>query len=170
MQPGAAQDPVPPSMSEENPFYTPEERQSSTSSRDNNASGEGIAVGAEVEPDNVGQRRPPMSEHTAYSRDSPWPTAQHPGSPNREDMLLRYQPSQPNYPSRSDEEEVEVVSPLAPITPFDPTRPAPMVHYPSWSEVSDFDFAVGNGTSSERKRVTGWHPWRERRDGRYELA
>lgn len=46
-----------------------------------------------------------------------------------------------------------------------------IVHYPSGSEVDGFDFC-GSGENplvGKRKRES-WHPSRERRDGRYELA
>ena len=75
------------------------------------------------------------------------------------------------FRSSEDDEIRDVVSPIAPVKTAERVRSFPMVHYPSWSEVSDFDFA-GNGGAGrpERRTVDGWHPWRERKDGRHELA
>lgn len=47
---------------------------------------------------------------------------------------------------------------------------AVMIHYPSWSEVDGFDFSGEAKDSDDNKRRATWHPYRERREGRYELA
>lgn len=166
-----AQDPLPPATPDENPFYTPDERRSSSSSREDSAGDELAAIRVQDQAESQGHGRPPMSELNAYPRGSPLPTVLFPARPGRSATLQRQQ-SQPQYASPLDEDtpDADVVSPLAPVQPFDPTRPPRMVHYPSWSEVSEFDFATQNGNSIERKPVPGWHPWRERKDGRYELA
>lgn len=83
-------------------------------------------------------------------------------------MLSRYRSYQ-LASSPPHEEAADVVSPMAEAPKKRHTQPFPMVHYPSWSEVSDFDFVGNNGSSYKRNTVDGWHPWRERKDGRYEL-
>jgi len=80
--------------------------------------------------------------------------------------------------SSSEDEEDDVVSPILP-SKHPERRHSPMVHYPSWSEVSEFDFRgdgrqsrLQNMSSSETDGGDGWKPIRdrERHDGRYELA
>ena len=169
-QPIVAQGALQPPTPDENPFYTPEERRSLNSSREDRTNGERAVDEAARESDNSGHGYLPMSELNA--RGSPLPIALFPGHPNRRDQLLQHQRSQYDYQPSSEEEtaEADVISPLAPTQPYDPTRPPRMVHYPSWSEVSEFDFATNNGRSIERKPVPGWNSWIERRDGRDELA
>lgn len=87
------------------------------------------------------------------------------------------------FTSSNDEndEAADAISPMAPVKSLERIRPVskvtstdfknfPMVHYPSWSEVSDFDFAGADGGGGRKTATDGWHPWRERKDGRYELA
>ena len=77
------------------------------------------------------------------------------------------------FQSPHDDEAIDVISPLDPplAKKLDRIRSLPLVHYPSWSEVSDFDFTGGVAEAkNERRSHDGWHPWRERKDGRYELA
>ena len=173
MQPvAAAAEHREPSMSEENPFYTPQERrsaarESSTYSRHTEENGEGMAFGADIERDDFQQRYIPTSEQSVGPRHSPLPTVLQLGNPSRVDMLSRYQSNQLRNSTLPDEEAADMVSPMASTKRH--TQPFPMVHYPSWSEVSDFDFAVDSGSSFKRNTVDGWHPSRERRDGRYEL-
>lgn len=82
--------------------------------------------------------------------------------------------------SSPEDEETDLVSPILPSKSPE-RRHSPMVHYPSWSEVSEFDFH-GDGRRSGLRNMSsgetttdggdGWRPLREREsaEGRYELA
>lgn len=84
-----------------------------------------------------------------------------------EDQHTRDTAASSNYEDQ--DEAADLVSPIV-STRGAERRSTPMVHYPSWSEVSDFDFSGDGGGDSKRETAQGWHPWRERKDGRYELA
>jgi hypothetical protein len=89
--------------------------------------------------------------------------------------LQRYQPQQHiqtsnPFSSPEDQEADDIISPILPSRSPE-RRYSPIIHYPSWSEVSEFDFA-GEG----RRRMSdggddGWRPGQDRgMDGRHELA
>ncbi|KAK3652631.1 hypothetical protein LTR56_001996 [Elasticomyces elasticus] len=95
------------------------------------------------------------------------------------------QPQQPQhnpFASPEDDEHDDVISPIIPIRSPE-RRHSPMVHYPSWTEVSEFDFAGERGSSGRPSRQSlrgqqsgedgedGWRPTRgESVYGRQELA
>ena len=76
-----------------------------------------------------------------------------------------------------EDERLDMVSPIIPARSPE-RRHSPMVHYPSWSEVSEFDFSGDNrrvhpslrGQSSNEDGGDGWRPTRESTIGRQELA
>ena len=81
-------------------------------------------------------------------------------------------------PFRSEEDD-EVISPISPTSRELERSDHPMVHYPSWSEMSEFDFAGdGRARPSPRERLKpengddNAHSLRNREShvGRYELA
>ncbi|OQO12173.1 hypothetical protein B0A48_02814 [Cryoendolithus antarcticus] len=65
-----------------------------------------------------------------------------------------------------DDEERDLVSPILP-TRSPERRSSPMVHYPSWGEISEFDFG---GEGRARKSGEGYRKERESVVGRMELA
>lgn len=75
------------------------------------------------------------------------------------------------------EEEDDLVSPILPPQ-RSPRRNSPLVHYPSWGEVSEFDFSGENGGRSRGLREqssgsSGGDGYRREREsivGRTELA
>lgn len=178
------------STSDENPFYTPHERMDAQSARDVDLE-RGQYDPHPVELDDNGYARPRSSASLQASGDRP-PT---PFSPmemmgfgasragpssqvERRDFGQNQAgpQSRPSNPfSSPEDEEDDLVSPILPSRSPE-RRHSPMVHYPSWSEVSSFDFhgdgrqGLRNMSSSETDGGDGWHPVRERTDGRYELA
>ena len=161
----------PRSTSEDCPFYTPQER---STTHVNHADSDGSAPhnAAELEHENSRGRctSTSTSAHDFTCQQNP-PTIMQSQNPN-DDALQQRNNSQSHDPFRSseDDEVTDAVSPMAPTKAVERIRSFPMVHYPSWSEVSDFDFSGDNGGRPKHKIADGWHPWRERRDGRYELA
>ena len=176
------------STSEDNPFYTPAERMDRQLGQDADLE-RGAYDPHPVELDDNGQARPRSSSSMHASGDRP-PTpfspmemmgfgAARPGPPSqveRRDFGQNPAQGQPTNPfSSPEDEEDDIVSPILPSRSPE-RRHSPMVHYPSWSEVSEFDFhgdgrqGVRNMSSSETDGGDGWHPVRERTDGRYELA
>ncbi|GAB1736908.1 hypothetical protein NU219Hw_g8933t1 [Hortaea werneckii] len=82
------------------------------------------------------------------------------------------------FASAEDEETDDVISPIMPPARNPERIHSPMVHYPSWSEISEFDFTGdGRGRSSMRGQYSfehdddGWRPIRGRDSivGRHEL-
>ena len=150
------------STSDDNPFLTPQERSTAHLNEI-----DGRQVHAELDHGEPAARRSSTS-----IRDSRPPT---PFSP----LMMQQMPGPSQKPkihvnpfaSAEDREADDVVSPILP-TRSPERRYSPMVHYPSWDEVSEFDFS---GDERERSHVSdGFQParlaGRERRDGRYELA
>ena len=150
------------STSDDNTFYTP--RGSTTRLNHHEIDGQEIQHATELDHHEPSQRRSSSS-----IRDARPPT---PFSP-----MMMQQPPLPvmkprlhvnPFSSPEDAEADDVVSPIAP-TRSPERRYSPMVHYPSWDEVSEFNFS---GDESDRREDggDGWRPRRERKVGRYELA
>ncbi|KAI7091277.1 hypothetical protein KC356_g734 [Hortaea werneckii] len=83
------------------------------------------------------------------------------------------------FASAEDEETDDVISPIMPPARNPERIHSPMVHYPSWSEISEFDFTGdGRRRNSMRGQYSfdhdddGWRPVRGRDSivGRHELA
>ncbi|OTA31470.1 hypothetical protein BTJ68_08237 [Hortaea werneckii EXF-2000] len=83
------------------------------------------------------------------------------------------------FASAEDEETDDVISPIMPPARNPERIHSPMVHYPSWSEISEFDFSGdGRRRNSMRGQYSfdhdddGWRPVRGRDSivGRHELA
>lgn len=66
----------------------------------------------------------------------------------------------------------EVVSPTSPRSSgaTHKLQRSVVTHYPSWSEVNEFDFSGEVDDPSAGNQRGSWHSWRERKEGRYELA
>lgn len=173
------------STSDDNRYYTPPEQGSTTTSSE--LGGQEIQKEAELEHDGPAQRSSSSTEHDgrAQRRSSSTENDTRPPTPFSPLMMMRqasgantqqqrYNTQRQNpFSSEEDDEADDLVSPIVP-TRSPERRHSPMVHYPSWSEVSDFDFS-GQGRNSGRNRHEddggdGYDPTRERRDGRYELA
>ncbi|EMD01305.1 hypothetical protein BAUCODRAFT_29747 [Baudoinia panamericana UAMH 10762] len=149
------------SLSEKNPFFTPEERSHEHFELD----GAGVATKPSHEPiEQHAERgaRPPTPFSPMLQVDT---TTSHEAS-----RIVNENP----FASEEDEEANDLVSPIVPPARSPERRYSPMVHYPSWSEVSEFDFS-GEGrrstrnTSSNEDVSDGWHPRRESVIGRHEL-
>lgn len=168
--------------SEDNPFFTPQE--SARSSPDHY---DPEAVMAPYDAPAVID-----SPHRAVQRDSrpstpfsPMMMGANTSAHVRQQQLQQHQHQQPHgaahdpFASPEDDEADDVVSPIVP-TRNSERRYSPMVHYPSWGEVSEFDFS-GSGSGSGGNRTVrstpsndedsdGWRPRRESTIGRSELA
>ena len=101
---------------------------------------------------------------TPFSPDTLWQRTR--GAP------LQQQPQQSQNPfsSPEDRESDDIVSPIVPQKSWEQRRSGPMLHYPSMSEVSEFDFGDSNHRRSAADSGDNWNSSRERRDGRHELA
>ncbi|RMX79413.1 hypothetical protein D0868_16315 [Hortaea werneckii] len=123
--------------------------------------------------DTTAGRRSESSDRGPYDRP---PT---PFSPMAMMALSPTRDQQPNpFASAEDEETDDVISPIMPPARNPERIHSPMVHYPSWSEISEFDFTgEGRGRSSMRGQYSfehdddGWRPIRGRDSivGRHEL-
>lgn len=179
------------STSEDNPFYTPAERVDAQPRYNADLErGRYDPHPVELGHDEAPRRR--SSDSLRASGDRP-PTPFSPmemmgfGAPRAEPLskvdrqdygqdpvMQSHRPFNNPFSSPEDEED-DMVSPILPSKSPD-RRYSPMVHYPSWSEVSEFDFngdgrqRLRNVSSGETDGGDGWHPVRERTDGRYELA
>ena len=173
MQSDAAQRPSQ-STIEDHAYYTPAERRSSAYSRPREPEeSEARRDGAELD------QHSPANRLTAMSLDvPPRPMSASPTGVMRQlisDTQRQHNEEGQNpFSSAEDDEIADVISPIAPPTQpskaVERVRSMPIVHYPSWSEVSDFDFAGDGKRRSWGKSGGSWHPWRERKDGRHELA
>lgn len=76
--------------------------------------------------------------------------------------------AQPPTPPNRNRESDHIVSPISPSKSFE-RESTSIVHYPSMDEVNDFDFA-GDGRKGGVGGQKGWHPARQRIDGRHEMA
>lgn len=157
------------STSEDNPFFTPQERSEHYEMEGEQTRHNELGAGAAAE---VSQRRRSSSPMRQTSRP---PT---PFSPMAMMALSSHQQRQENpFRSQEDEEADDVISPIVPARSPE-RRHSPMVHYPSWSEVSEFDFSgdgkyrrsVRGQSSGEEDGEDGWRPRRESVLGRHELA
>lgn len=178
------------STSEENPFYTPAERMDAQFGHDTDLE-RGAYDPHPVELDDNGKVRPQSFDELQATGDRP-PTpfspmemmgfgasrTAPPSQVERRDFgrnPAQGQPHTANPFSSPEDEEPDVVSPILPSKSPE-RRHSPMVHYPSWSEVSEFDFhgdgrrELRNMSSGDTDGGDGWRPLRERTDGRYELA
>jgi len=157
------------SESDENPFYTPQERSIS------NRSPQEID-GQEIQQVEFGHDEPARrSSHSMRNSRPPTPfsplemMSQMPGPAARPQVHTN------PFTSPEDDEAEDTVSPVLPNHRNSDWRHShmPMVHYPSWDEVSAFSFSGSGDERDARQQVDGgdgWRPDRERRDGRYELA
>lgn len=154
------------STSDDNPFYTPEERslRSTTHLNPHELDGQPVRH-AELDHDEPFNRRSSSS-----IRNSRPPT---PFSP----MMMMPMPDPSSRPalhvnpfsSAEDAEADDVVSPILPGRSPE-RRHSPMVHYPSWDEVSEFNFS-GNGRDRRAEDGgDGFQSSRQRVDGRHEMA
>ncbi|KAK3680469.1 hypothetical protein LTR37_021224 [Vermiconidia calcicola] len=155
------------STSDDNPFYTPEERASMPSDHheldaqqiEQNDFGYGWAERRRSS-DSIQRSRPTTPFMPAMMMQT-------------SDPATRPQQAHHNpFTSPEDREADDVVSPILP-TRSPERRHSPMVHYPSFDEVSDFNFSGQDSRDGQRYSTgggDGWRPGRERRDGRYELA
>lgn len=178
------------STSEDNPFYTPAERFDVQLGHDPDLE-RGAYDPHPVELDDNGHARPRSSGSLHATGDRP-PTPFSPmemmgfgaskaaPSSQVERRDFGQNPAQGQqhtnpFASPEDGEEDDLVSPILPSRSPE-RRHSPTVHYPSWSEVSEFDFhgdgrqSVRNVSSVETDGGDGWHPVQERTQGRYELA
>jgi FtsZ-interacting cell division protein ZipA len=148
------------STSDDNPFLTPQERSTAE------LGGREIQPAAELEHQGPAQRRSSSSIQNSRPPTpfSPLMMQQMPGPSHRPQLHVN------PFASAEDREAEDLVSPIVP-TRSPERRYSPIVHYPSWDEVSEFDFS---GDERERRRNydggDGYRPTREQRDGRHELA
>ena len=158
------------STSEDRPFVTPRGSYEHGSSRSQTT---------ELDHHEPAQRRSSSQRRSLSSvRDSRPPTpfnplmmASMPGSSNQPPPRLQTQPHQNPFTSPEDPREADdLVSPILPSRSPE-RRHSPMVHYPSFDEVSEFDFA--SGVRKHRSYEDGGDGWRAvpaRKPVRHELA
>ena len=119
--------------------------------------------------------RPPTPFNPMAMMQTAGPSSQPPQSSQRPELQVQAPtPDRNPFSSPEDREEDDVVSPIMPSRSPD-RRHSPMVHYPSWDEVSEFDFASARKQRSyESESSDGWHPGhpagRGGTWGRHELA
>ncbi len=154
------------SNSDENPFYTPMERSSPPELQHHEIDGQEIQ---QIELDHdVPHRR---SSHSMRNSRPPTPFSplemmtQMPGP-----VHSRPQAHQNPFSSPEDDEADDIVSPILPPGRNPERRYSPMVHYPSWDEVSAFSFSGDERDARHEDGGDGWRPAREGRGDRYELA
>lgn len=150
------------STSEDNPFYTPDERPMAN----HNPYELDSQQIQEADYAQVPNRRSSssMREDRPPTPFSPLMMMQMPGP------AAKAQIHQNPFASPEDAEADDVVSPILPPTRNPERRYSPMVHYPSWDEVSAFSFSGDERDGRQEDGGDGWRPERERRTGRYELA
>ncbi|KAK0361746.1 hypothetical protein LTR94_022107 [Friedmanniomyces endolithicus] len=175
------------STSEENPFFTPSE------SPDYSMTGAVSTLTPEPQqqPRSVTPFSPAMMSTSWAQRMHDDPQHQNPyHNQYHNEPLHLPAPNHNPFASPEDEDEMDdIVSPIIPARSPE-RRHSPMVHYPSWSEVSSFDFAGegghGGGVAGRNSRAArsepssvegsgsdGWRPALGRGDsmyGRSELA
>ncbi len=148
----------------ENPFFTPHERLNRQLSHQD-------IDGRDMEPTAVGGERD-MAYRPSFnsiSDDDRPPTPFMPGL-MRKPVPARQQSENP-FASPEDREAEDVVSPIATSKSFEQMNSrSPMIHYPSMSEVSEFDFAGEGRNSGSTGGGNRWYPAKERLSGRHELA
>lgn len=79
-----------------------------------------------------------------------------------------HQARPPPPPNRNHESD-HIVSPISPSKSSE-RESTSIVHYPSMDEVNDFDFAGDGQKRASMGGQKGWHPARQRIEGRYEMA
>jgi len=157
------------STSEENPFFTPQERsEAQLGHYDTDAAG---AFHKEIDNSDSSYRSSGSAQRTSRPLT--------PFAPTMMTGAGLHQPQRDHNPfsSPDDDEADDIVSPIIP-TRSPERRHSPMVHYPSWNEVSEFDFSgEGRGRSamghsgSDESGDDGWRgSRRESVIGRHELA
>lgn len=159
------------STSDENPFYTPQERS------EHHYEMEGDRMHRN-ELDGAGEVSSHRRSSSSVRRVSRPPTPFSPMAMMGLSSAPHHEHDQSNpFGSPEDNEADDVISPIIPARSSE-RRYSPMVHYPSWSEVSEFDFsgegrsrASLRGQSSNEEGGDGWRPSRrESVIGRHELA
>ena len=179
------------STSEDNPFYTPAER--SEALLGNDADITDVERGpydphhhVELDHEDPAHRR--SSSSVRASGDRPLTPmvpmemmgygarSNVPSQVDRRDFGQQSIQTSNPFSSPDDREDEDVISPILPSRRSPVQRSPPMVHYPSWSEVSEFDFQ-GDGRRGHRNTNSidsvggdAWHSSQERRDGRHEMA
>ncbi|KAK4543673.1 hypothetical protein LTR36_005318 [Oleoguttula mirabilis] len=156
------------STSEENPFFTPRE------SPDHYEMEGGQMHRNELDAGEApSQRRSSSSVRRASRPPTPFSPMAMMASSSAPQQQQHHNP----FASPEDGEADDVISPIIPSKSPE-RRHSPMVHYPSWNEVSEFDFG-GQGRvrpslrdqSSSEEGGDGWRPARrESVIGRHELA
>ncbi|TKA58225.1 hypothetical protein B0A55_12451 [Friedmanniomyces simplex] len=174
------------STSEENPFFTPHE-----SPDHSETTGAGTVSSASYRELN---NDTPSHRSSDSTREPPQPRSVTPFSPammmstswaqrmHGHDDQPNQQPQHNPFSSPEDDEMDDIVSPIIPARSPE-RRHSPMVHYPSWSEVSEFDFAGEGRAGGRASRASlrgqpsveeagdGWRPMRgDSVYGRHELA
>lgn len=150
------------STSDDNPFYTPGEG-SMTNLHSHELDSQQIQeadyaqVANRRSSSSVREDRPPTPFSPLMMMQMPGPGA-------------KAQIHQNPFASPEDAEADDVVSPIMPPARNPERRYSPMVHYPSWDEVSAFSFSGDERDARQEDGGDGWRAERERRDGRYELA
>jgi hypothetical protein len=166
------------SSSEDNPFFTPEERSQQYESAEEGGTTPRNEMAAFGVLDSGSGRN---STDTLRQTSRP-PTPFSPfmmmagGAGPRHDQAEHnpfVSPEDDDY-----EEERDLVSPIIP-TRSPERRHSPMIHYPSWNEISEFDFTGDGQPRAVRAQQSyqsyegsddGWRPARDSVQGRYELA
>lgn len=173
------------STSEDNPFYTPAERPDAQLGYEHDIE-QGPYDPHPVGLSQEGDARPRSSTSLQAAGDRPstpfspmemmgFGARSHvPSQVERQDFAQQPEPVANPFTSPEDREDEDVISPILPAKNKE-RRYSPMVHYPSWSEVSEFDFhdegrRVRNTNSADTHFTDSWHASRERLDGRYEMA
>ena len=151
------------STSDDNPFFTPQER---STTQLHEIDGEAIQH-AELDHGEPAQRRSSSSVRNSRPPTpfSPLMMQQMPGPSQRPQIHVN------PFASAEDREAEDVVSPIVP-TRSPERRYSPIVHYPSWDEVSEFNFSDDERAARAQAADggDGYRRVRERRDGRHELA
>ena len=164
--------------SPENPFYTPEEYEMSGGNPEQHI--DAAPLGYESAQSDFAPTEPELRDSYGHRRGRPPTPLMMPINTSPKVDYERHNP----FASAKDhtDEEADLVSPMLPARSPE-RRHSPLVHYPSWTEVSSFDF-TGNGqhrwqyeTSQRRysqKDEDGGDGWRPGRGdnvaGRHELA
>jgi hypothetical protein len=149
------------STSDENPFYTPDET-SRTKLNMHEIDGQEVKY-VEMEHDEPANRRS-LADDRPPTPFSPLMMLQQPGPSHQPAIYTN------PFSSPEDEEADDVVSPIVPPTRNPERRYSPMVHYPSWDEVSAFSFSGDEREGHHEDGGDGWRPPPGRQNGRYELA
>ena len=159
MHPAAMYDSSSRSTSNDDPFLTPMER--STAELDSHH-----VQHAELDHQEPAQRRSSTSirDSRPPTPFSPLMMSQMPGPSQRPQLHVN------PFASTEDREAEDVISPILPSKSPE-RRYSPIVHYPSWDEVNDFNFS-GNerGKAPVNDGSDAYRSHRERKSGRYELA